>query len=212
MQRLSTTVVALVGPGSPAGLQLLEPAANVRVVHPDEGPPLDRAVAAWREASGTHLPFFVHDADPLAAVGAAWRARFEGTGAAGQLEVATAELLARGRARSLDLPDFYLVAGVDDLSPLERHWYLGVLGALAPRRVALGEVADTPGRSARGGLAAELRRLPAGRWWPPLDEVVAAVDVAVPDLVALDAAGSDPASPLVSGLVSPGDVRAIRHR
>jgi hypothetical protein len=179
VKRLATTVVCLIGEGAPGVLDRLAPAANVRTVEPDRtAPPLDRAVEAARSAAGTHLPYFVHDADPLAPLAEAWGRRFDveaagGPAPPGELEVARSEILQRWRAGSLDLPDFYLLLDADALPPLRRHWYLGVLGGATPRRVVL----------AGPSLAVTLRRLPAGRWWPPLDELVADVERAVPDQV-----------------------------
>jgi hypothetical protein len=77
-----------------------------------------------------------------------------------------AETLARWRAGSLDLPDFYLLTDPDELPQLLRHWYLGVLGTAAPRRVVL----------ATDSLVSTLRRLPAGPWWPELDRLLDGVD------------------------------------
>ena len=139
---------------------------------------LDRAVEAARAGGPTHRPYFVHDADPLGALAEAWGRRFdveaaEGPAPPGELEVARAEVLQRWRAGSLDLPDFYLLLDADALPALRRHWYLGVLAGAAPRRVVL----------AGPSLSTTLRRLPSGRWWPALDELVADVERVVPDLV-----------------------------
>jgi hypothetical protein len=174
--RVNTTVVAVVAPESvePDPLDGVR-GANVRVVRPEPGAPaLDRAVAAWDEARRTGSPFLVHDADPLAWVATAWAERFDGTGVAGDLEVAVAETQARWRARSLDLPDYYLVVEPEALPPVIRHWYLGVLNANSPARVVTGG-RDTP-------VVDQLARLRAGRWWPDLDRILAGIDRIVPDL------------------------------
>jgi hypothetical protein len=201
MKRLATTVVCLVGEGVHSALPRLAAAANVRVAVPDPAAaPLDRAVEVTRAAAGTHLPFFVHDADPLGPLAEAWARRFDvespgGPAPPGELEVARSEVLARWRAGSLDLPDFYVLLEADALPALSRHWYLGVLGGAAPRRVAL----------AGPSLATTLRRLPAGRWWPALDELVADVERAVPDLVGRGGRPDPPdASPAAPGLARPG--------
>jgi hypothetical protein len=65
MQRISTTVIALVGEQARACAKGLEGAANIRVELPDRAaPPLERAAAAWQAATGTQAPYLVHDADP----------------------------------------------------------------------------------------------------------------------------------------------------
>ncbi|MGD9796598.1 MAG: hypothetical protein AB7H43_03765 [Acidimicrobiia bacterium] len=187
MLSLNTTVVAVIAPGEAAPLDGLR-AGNVRVVRADpDAPPLDRALAAWREASGTSAPYVVHDADPLAWVAEAWIRRFDGAGAAGELEVAVSETLARWRARSLDLPDYYLLVDPEGLGVTRRHWYLGVLGAAAAARVV-------PARPAVG-LLDQLGALPPGPWWPDLDRLVADLDRVVPDQVGrLGPPGPDPAA------------------
>lgn len=179
MQRIATTVLGLVG--SPDGSRLRELAgrlgerANVRAVLPDaEAPLIDRAVAAWRETAGAHLPFIVHDADPLAEVAAAWVDRWDGAGDIGRLEVAVQAVLQRWRAGTLELPDYYLVVGPEELAATARHWYLGVLAGAAPHRVVVIEDEhDVLERAVRG--------LRAGRWWPELDRLLSGIDRHVPD-------------------------------
>jgi hypothetical protein len=81
MQRISTTVIGLVGDGARAGAEGLGRAPNIRVELPDPAaPPLDRAAAAWQAATSTQLPCLVHDADPLALVADAWVRRFDQQG------------------------------------------------------------------------------------------------------------------------------------
>ena len=177
MQRVTTTVVALVGPEARQCLKALEEdrPANVRTSQPEPaGSPLERAVAAWRAAQGTHTPYLVHDADPLAAVVDAWVRRFDEQGPIGELEVAVAETLKRWRARSLELPDYYLVLDAGSWEPTRRHWYLGVLHRAAPARVAL-----VPAGAA--GIRERLGQLAPGPWWPPLDRLLDGVDRVVPD-------------------------------
>jgi hypothetical protein len=173
--RVNTTVVAVVAPAagdvSPLGQVR---AANVRVLRPDtEAPALDRAVVAWEQARRTSTPYLLHDADPLAWVADAWSRRFQEQGSAGELEVAVAETLARWRARSLDLPDYYLLADPEGLSPILRHWFLGLLGSAAPSRV----VTSRAGASVVDPLA-DLR---PGPWWPGLDRVLAGIDRVLPE-------------------------------
>jgi hypothetical protein len=173
MIKVQTTVVAVIGPPGQDPLAGVE-AANVRVVRtgPDRSP-LDRAVVLWEEARRTTSTWLLHDADPLAAVAEAWVRRFDGPGVTGELEVAVAEVLARWRGRSLDLPDHYLVVDAEGLGPTWRHWYLGVLGAVAPTRVLPAHPAVP--------LLDHLADLRPGPWWPDLDEVIAGIDRVLPE-------------------------------
>jgi hypothetical protein len=175
MQRISTTVVALVGESTLPVLEGLDRAANVRTVAADPAePPLERAVAAWRSAAGSHRAYLVHDADPLAAVADAWVRFFEQRCAAGELELAVAETLRRWRAGAFELPDYYLVLDGDAFPATRRHWYLGVLHRAAPSRVV-------PAAGTAAAVREQLGRLAPGRWWPALDRLLEDVDRAVPD-------------------------------
>jgi hypothetical protein len=160
MQRISTTVIGLVGERARPTAEGLERASNIRVELPDPAaPPLDRAVAAWQAATGAHLPYLVHDADPLALVADAWVRRFDEQGPAGELEVAVRETLARWRARVIDLPDYYIL-----------------LHRAAPSRVL-------PTEAASDQVQSSIAKLSSGRWWPELDRLLAGVDRVVPDRV-----------------------------
>jgi hypothetical protein len=177
MQRTSTTVVALVGERARSGVEALGRAANVvaHVADPDRTA-LERAVDAWAVAARTHSPYFVHDADPLTAVADAWVRRYDEEGPVGELEVAVTETVARWRARSIELPDYYLVLDAETWGPTRRHWYLGVLHDAGPARVvpAIGDplvLADT------------LAHLSAGRWWPDVDRLLDGIDRVVPDQI-----------------------------
>src|SRR5919206_3563947 len=109
MQRISTTVVGLVGERARPVAEALDRAANIRVELPDPGvAPLDRAVTAWQAATSTQAPYLVHDADPLALVADAWVRRYDQRGPAGELELAVRETLSRWRAGTIDLPDYYI--------------------------------------------------------------------------------------------------------
>jgi hypothetical protein len=177
MQRIATTVVALLGEQAPACLDRLGQAPNVAAVRPDaDAPPLERAAAAWEAATRTHTPYLLHDADPLETVAAAWVRRFdvEHPGLAGELEVAVAETLRRWRARSIELPDYYLVLDPGAWEETRRHFYLGFLHRAAPSRVV--PVAGTPER-----VGAQLGGLRSGRWWPEADRLLDGVDRVVPD-------------------------------
>jgi hypothetical protein len=161
--------------------------ANVALHNSDlSAPEIERATATWEAARRAHAPYFVHDADPLAWVREAWAARFEGTGEVGDLEVAVQGTLARWRAGALALPDYYLLCSPDDWPPAWRHWYFGFLGAACPLRVVVaGSHAD---------LAKALGALPAGRWWPGMDELLARVENVVPDQVRLPGQVGGPTS------------------
>ncbi|HEX6312167.1 MAG TPA: hypothetical protein VF152_11140 [Acidimicrobiia bacterium] len=177
--RASTTVVALVGERAPEVAAQLGGAANVVAVLVDaEASPFDRAVQVWNRVAGTHAPYLVHDADPLAAVADAWTRLYDGAGAVGELEVATQETLARWRAGSIELPDYYVVLDAEGWAPTRRHWFLGVLHGAAPARIV-------PVGATASEVAGALGRLAAGRWWPELDELLAGIDRAVPDRAGL---------------------------
>ncbi len=182
VQRVATTVIAVVGPEAGACAAALGAAANVRAVVPDaEGAPLDRAVSAWREAQRAHIPWLVHDADPLAGVADAWSATFDQQAGRGALEVEVAAAVARWRARSVELPDYYLVLDPESWPATRRHFHLGFLHRAAPHRV----VPTTP-----AAAATAIAHLHAGRWWPDLDRLLADVDQVVPDRV-----GTEPSLP-----------------
>jgi hypothetical protein len=171
--KVNTTVIAVVAPADATPLDAVR-AANVRVLRSEpDTPALERATLAWEQARRTTAPYLLHDADPLAWVADAWARRFDGQGAVGELEVAVAETLARWRARSLDLPDYYLVVGPEGFSPTLRHWFLGVLGSAAPTRV----VTTRPSIP----VVDHLGDLRPGPWWPELDRVLADIDRVVPD-------------------------------
>jgi hypothetical protein len=159
--------------GDPFSLERVR-AANVRVFRPDtDATALDRAVVAWEQARRTSTPYLVHDADPLAWVAEAWAQRFQAEGSAGDIEVAVAETLARWRARSLNLPDYYLLTDPERLSPILRPWFLGLLGSAAPSRVVNGRA---------GALAVDqLADLRPGPWWPGLDRVLAGIERVLPE-------------------------------
>jgi hypothetical protein len=173
-RRTSTTVVAIVGNGARACVDRLGRGANVATLVPEpDDPPLDRAVAAWSDAIRVHMPYFVHDADPLDATATAWVRRFDSEGPIGELEVVVSETLARWRAGSIELPDYYLVLDAEAWTPTRRHWYLGVLHGAAPARVVPVPNADA--------AAAALPRLGSGPWWPDLDDLLDGIDRVVPD-------------------------------
>jgi hypothetical protein len=177
--RASTTVVTLVGERSEEYAAQLASAANVRVVAVErDAPQLDRAVEVWNQVGNTHAPYLLHDADPLAAVADAWVRLYDGEGAVGEVEVAVHETLARWRAGSLELPDYYFVLDAEAWSPTRRHWFLGVLHGAAPARVV-------PVAGSAGTVANALAHLSSGRWWPDLDRLLDGIERAVPDRAGL---------------------------
>jgi hypothetical protein len=175
-RRTSTTVVAVVGNAARTCVERLARSANVATLVPEpDDPVLDRAVAAWSEATRMHSPYFAHDADPLGAVADAWVRRYDEQGPIGELEVVVADTLLRWRAGSLDLPDYYLVLDAETWGPTRRHWYLGVLHRAAPARVVPVTNADA--------ASTVIAHLGAGTWWPDLDELLDGIDQVVPDKV-----------------------------
>lgn len=195
MQRISTTVVALVG-ADEVTTSSIRQKDNVALCQPDpSAAALDRAVTAWELARRTRIPYFVHDADPLVVVANAWAAYFEGTGPLGELEVAVAETVARWRAGSLELPDYYVVSSPEEWPPVRWDWHLGVLAGTNPVRVAtVTEPAD---------LVRVLAALPAARWWPPLDELLAGIERALPERAGLPARSGLGTEPDHRGLITP---------
>ncbi len=177
MQRVSSTVVCVVG-GDDSAIDALRHKANIVVYQPDPAAPaMTRAVEAWDLARRTHSAYFVHDADPLVSVADAWGGYFQGSSPVGELEVVVSETLARWRAGSIELPDYYLVFSAEDWAPHRQHWYLGLLAGAATFRVAA--VNQGP------DLAYRLAALPAGRWWPDLDHLVAGIERLPPDQAGL---------------------------
>ena len=181
----ASTVVCLLGDPEvvAAAARGLAGAGNVRVVTPDDGPPVDRALAAWAEASRALVPYVVHDADPLAEVAEAWRARFDPAlagGVPGALEAAVAGVLARVRAGSLGLPDHYLALDPEGWDPTLRHFVLGWLAAAAPVRV-------TPVAATADAVTRALPALASGRWWPDAARLLEGLDRVVPDRAGAEA-------------------------
>lgn len=193
MQRASTTVLTVVGADAAAHARGVGRAANVRFLDPgpDEAP-LVRAANALREAAGTSSPFAVTDADPLSAVADAWTRFYDEQGPAGELEIAVTDTVARWRAGTLELPDYYLVVAAETLPPTRRHWFLGFLHGHAPHRVV--PVAGRP-----EAVTAAVNRLRAGRWWPPCDRLLGGVEHMAPDAFAADEPRTDTEGGLITG-------------
>lgn len=183
----ASTVVCLLGDRDvvAAVTRGLAGAGNVRVVTPEDGPPLDRALAAWAEASRALVPYVVHDADPLAEVADAWRARFDPAlagGVPGALDAAVNGFLARTRAGSLGLPDHYLALDPEGWDPTVRHFVLGWLAAAAPVRV-------TPVAGTTSAVTRALPALAPGRWWPEAARLLDGLDRVVPERSGVEARG-----------------------
>lgn len=185
MQRIAATVVALVGVDAAGRADEVGRSANVLGVVPEPAEPLQRAEQAWGSAARSSRTYVVHDADPLGAVAERWVDLYDGNGIRGDLETAVAAVAARWRQRALELPDYYLVLDAEDLPPTARHWFLGVLRDAAPARVV--PVASRP-----GAVEHELTRLPAGRWWPDLPDLLAGIDEVAPDDVETASRPPDP--------------------
>jgi hypothetical protein len=164
-------VVCIVGDVDVASLAR----ANVSTLSPptDLGS-LERAMQATEIAGGAHAPYFVHDADPLALVADAWVRLFEGTGPIGEVEVTVAATLARVRAETVELPDYYLVADADAMTPTQRHWYFGVLHDAVPQRVV-------PVPRDAHHIVDALDHLAATRWWPPVAQLLDRIEHRAPD-------------------------------
>ena len=128
MQRISTTVIALVGEPARACGQALDRAANIR---------------------------------------------FDQQGPAGELELAIGDTLTRWRARTMELPDYYLLLDPASWDPTRRHWYLGLLHRAAPARVV-------PADTATDRLQSSIATLASGRGGPDLDRLLADIDRVVP--------------------------------
>lgn len=175
MQRATTTVIVLAGPGARGAAEALGEAGNVRaVLPPAAAPPLEQAREMLRAAAGTSSPFVVGDADPLADVADAWVRWYDGEGPRGELETAIAAALGLWRGGSLELPDYYLLLDAQGWPATRRHWFLGWLHRHAPARVM-------PADGTAPALTRAVSRLPAGRWWPPLDRLLEGADRVAPD-------------------------------
>jgi hypothetical protein len=155
MRRLNSTVVVVAGEKAAEVVAGLDGLHNVRAITRGERTREEVTVLATRAVA----TYVVHDADPLADVGAAWADFFDGIAMTGGLEVAIEQALAALRAERVVLPDYYVVLDPGDLPVTRRHWWLGVLAGAAPTRVV-------PSPASAVEVAAALGTLSAGRWWP----------------------------------------------
>ncbi len=180
MQRVQTTVIAVVGAQARALVEAVGGDANAKAVVPSPGAePLDRAVEAWTTIRRTRTPFALHDADPLADVADAWVAYYDESAPRGDLEVVVAATVQRWRAGSLELPDLYVVTAAEDMPATRRHFWLGFLHEAAPARVV-------PARPEPAAVRQAVARLRARRWWPDLDRLLDGIERVVPDRVGLE--------------------------
>lgn len=177
MRRLSSTVVVIASEGAEEVISGLDGLHNVRALIRGERTPAELTDHITR----TTATYVVHDADPLADVGAAWADFFDGAAVTGTLETVIERTLADLRAGRLLLPDYYVVLDPEDMPPTRRHWWLGVLAGAAPARVV-------PARASVARVADALARLSAGRWWPTdLEGWLRSLPRMVPDRAGLPA-------------------------
>ena len=174
MRRNPSTVVVLAGPVPGEVLTALGRSMNVTLIRPDDsaGDGLETAAAALQRAGRATSPYALVPADPLAAVAAAWREMWDVPGSqdgAAGFEASAALALAAWRDRRFDLPDYYLIITPAEADGARADLYLGPLRAVRSRRVA---VAGGGVPAQAGQIAAALRSLEHGPWWPPLDEVL----------------------------------------
>jgi len=177
MRRNPSTVVVLAGQASEGLLAVVGRSMNVSLVRAgDAAGELDAAADALRRAAGISSPYVLVAADPLAAVGAEWRAMWEVSrrpDGSEAFELRAAEALAAWRANRFELPDYYLVlaeqAGPGTDTGQHPDFYLGPLRSVRPHRVAVVAAAEPAAQAA--GLLSELGSLPHGRWWPSLEEI-----------------------------------------
>src|ERR1700754_134889 len=141
MVRPNSTVVVIVGEQAGRVVAGLDGLANVRTVPRPAGDGAgdgigDGAGRAVRAAvAQSHAAYVVHDADPLADVGAAWAGFFDGTAPPGTLEVAVEAALSALRTEAAALPDYYVVLDPDTLTDTRKHWWFGVLAGASPNRL-----------------------------------------------------------------------------
>jgi hypothetical protein len=138
-----------------------------------EGDGLDSAAGALRRAAGISSPYVLVNADPLAAVAAAWTAMWDvrrDTASTADFELRAGEVVGAWRAGRFELPDYYLHISPNDAPDGPPDFYLGPLRSARPNRVAVA-VASEPVSQAAEVLRA-LGSLRHGPWWPPLDEII----------------------------------------
>jgi hypothetical protein len=176
VRRNPSTVVVLAGEVPSATLAAIGRSMNVTLVN-TEGDGLDSAADALRRAAGITSPYVLVNADPLAAVAAAWAAMWDvrrDTTDTSDFELRAGEVVGAWRAGRFELPDYYLHISPNspnDVADGPPDFYLGPLRSARPNRVAVA-VAGSPEARAAEVLRA-LGSLRHGPWWPPLDEIMA---------------------------------------
>lgn len=171
MAKPSSTEIVLVGTVGAGVLSELDRLANVR------GSAIDHEAGDSARAlvSRSHTPYVVHDSDPLAALGSAWRGFFDEAVPAGTLEVAIQSTLGAFQRGEAAMPDYYVVLAPDTLTATERNWWFGALAGVSPSRVV-------PSGPTAAEVGLTISRLPFGRWWPePAAEWIRSIDRAIPD-------------------------------
>lgn len=177
MLRVQTTVIALVGERADELAAAVGGDANAKAVLPaPDDDRLARAIEACAQARRSHVPYLLHDADPLVEVADAWVGYYDEAAPIGELEVAVSTTLQRWRAGTLELPDHYLVVDADAMTPTRRHFFLGYLYDAAPSRVV-----PVPGDP--DAVRESIGRMRAGQWWPDLDRLLEGVEKVAPDRV-----------------------------
>ncbi|MWB98205.1 hypothetical protein [Agromyces seonyuensis] len=169
-----STVVALVGADRERLLAGLDDLPALLALSLRE---TDPAVAAHL-LSGARTPYVVHDADPLEHVAAAWVELYDERSTLGVLEAEVEDVLGRFAAGEAVMPDYYVVAGPQDLPGTWKHWWLGALAHRAPERVL-------PVEPTLPALRAQLKSLPASRSWPEPADWLPRLPFDVPDRVGL---------------------------
>jgi hypothetical protein len=175
MANFSSTTLIFVGDDARSALLELDRLANVTAMATAEES--DEDFQRWVRRS--YSPFLVHDRDPLAHVASAWVEFFDDLTTLGTLDLEVDRALDALTSGETSMPDYYIVADPEGLSPTWKHWWLGVLPEAAPTRVI-------PWREGSMSLARVIRYLPTGRPWPKAEPWLRHVARAVPDRVGLD--------------------------
>ena len=79
-------------------------------------------------------------------------------------------------------------SAAEGLTPIRRHWFLGLLVSAAPSRVITSRADAT--------VVDQLADLPSGPWWPDLDRVLAGLDRVLPEQLGPVGTPSGPAEPV----------------
>ena len=174
MRHNPSTVVILAGEVTPGTLRAIDRSANVSLIRAESDDQAGAADALARAARIT-APYVLVAADPLAALAAQWRAMWDiktEQHDVAPFEVAAAEAVARWRAGTFELPDYYLV--LTGIQPADPDFHLGPLRAERPNRVAVAASPETTDPASRAAEVLDVvGSLRHGPWWPPLDQIVA---------------------------------------